>query len=61
MVEKDVIHAHFNGMLMLGEGDEIEIIRSRPTTPETSGRLRRRPNPPSPRRRGLREVEKKVA
>lgn len=34
MVEKDVIHAHFNGMLMLGEGDEIEIIRSRSTFPK---------------------------
>ncbi len=34
MVEKDVIHARFNGMLMLSEGDEIEIIRSRPMSEE---------------------------
>lgn len=34
MVEKDVIHARFNGMLMLSEGDEVEIIRSRPMNEE---------------------------
>ena len=34
MVEKDVIHARFDGMLMLSEGDKVEIIRSRPTNEE---------------------------
>jgi len=33
MVEKD-IHACFNGMLMVSEGDKVEIIRSRPMNEE---------------------------
>lgn len=34
MVEKDVIHACFQGMLTVSEGDKVEIIRSRPMDDE---------------------------